>query len=82
MEQEQTVLERIQRAEKEFQELLKREDLSFAIREELINGQRRSLGIVFVPNPPQVETVSSPPLVSPGGELLNRKIRRLFQWNH
>jgi hypothetical protein len=80
MEQEQAVLERIQRAEKEFNELLKREDLTFAIREELINGQRRSLGIVFVPNQPVVQAPG--PIVIPDQTSFGRKVRRMLSRNN
>jgi len=75
MEQEQAVLERIQRAEKEFRELLEREKLTFAIREELINGQRRSFGIVFVPDEPAVPAPST--IVMPD-QTFSRKVRRLL----
>lgn len=76
MKTEQEVMESIQRAEKEFRELLERENVTFAIREELINGQRRSFGIVFVPA--QAEPEQSK-IVVPDSMPLSRKVRRLLQ---
>ena len=76
MKTEAEVLESIQRAEKEFREMLEREGLTFAIREELINGQRRSFGIVFVPA--QAEPEQSK-IVVPDSMPLSRKVRRLLQ---
>lgn len=75
MKTEAEVLEGIQRAEKEFREMLEREGLTFAIREELINGQRRSFGIVFVPA--QAEPEQSK-IVVPDSMPLSRKVRRMF----
>jgi len=78
MEQNGDIAERVKRAHKELEELLEREGLTIAVREELINGQRQSFGIVFIPKAePQQNAI-----VAPGHESLSRKVRRMFARNN